>query len=260
MHIYRVIEIGGTHIRRADVIDGKIENLEIHRTREVLTGDVFKDLENFGKKNWHDDIQKLVILIAGPVRENTVQAMPNFPDFPRNVNLAQELDFSVPILVFNDMTAAVTGMASLLKKENINTPFWGLTWSTGLGGKFWDGEKISVDQEIGHNIEINDIEAETLLGGRNITLETGLPPEKITDRTFYAKKARLMGEFLKKLDAIAPTKLFVFKGAIAKNLLSNPEILRSIKSALEQKIDIMISPEPEKDSLIGAEILAQNLT
>jgi hypothetical protein len=257
MATIRVVEIGGTHIRRADIISGTIENLEIERTREVLTGDVFQDLQNFAKKNWVDAIQKLVVLVAGPVRDNTVELMPNFPEFPKNVNLAQELDFRVPTLVFNDMTAAVTGMAHLLKKENINAPFWGLTWSTGLGGKFWDGQKISIDQEVGHDIQIDGIEAEKLLGGRNITLEMGLPPEKITDQTFYLKKARLMSEFLKKLDEIAPTDLFVFKGAIAKNLLANPEIVSAIKSAFDRKIEIILSPEPEKDSLIGAEILAQ---
>lgn len=243
MNFIRVIEIGATHIRKGDVVDGEILNLEIYRTREVLNGDVLAKLQDFAKVNWRDNIEALAILVAGPVRDNVVEEMPNFPEFPRNINLTEKLDFPVPIHVFNDMTAAVTGMAELLKKQNINQPFWGLTWSTGLGGKFWDGQKISVDREIGHEIMLNNIEAEKQLGGRNLAHAAG-PAE-----------ARLMGEFLKELDKIATSNLFVFKGAIAKNLLINEEIKTQIMSAFDKDIDIMLSPEPEKDSFIGAAIL-----
>ena len=132
------------------------------------------------------------------------------------------------------MTAAVTGMAKLLKEKNITEPFWGLTWSTGLGGKFWDGEKISIDREIGHEIMLDGVEAEQLLGGRHLKGPAG--PYEI----------ELMERFLDELKKIAPTDLFVFKGAIAENLFAdtkNPQII--------------LSPEPEKDSFLGAAILVK---
>lgn len=256
MNSMRVVEIGGTHIRRADVKGDEIVNLTRERTAEVLVGDILASLDNFCRKNWHDDIEALIILIAGPVRDNIVARMPNFPNFPHDINLTQKLNFPVPILVFNDMTAAVTGMAKLFDNQQ---PFWGLTWSTGLGGKFWDGEKISVDTEIGHDVKINDVEAEQLLGGRHIAQEAGCPPEKITDQNFYLKKAELMGRFLAELDKIAPSNLYVFKGAIAKSLLPDPNIQAEIKKSFDKDVELMLSPEPEKDSFIGAAQLATSL-
>lgn len=240
MNSIRVIEIGATHIRRADAVDNEILNLEIHRTREVLSNDILAQLTSFCQKDWRDDIEALVILVAGPIRDNIVEQMPNFPEFPHDVNLAEKMDIDIPIKVFNDMTAAVTGMAKLLRNQNINEPFWGLTWSTGLGGKFWDGEKISIDREIGHEIMLDGIEAEKLLGGRHLSGNAGEP------------EARLMGQFLVELDKIAPTDLFVFKGAIAESLLTDDKIRQIMASAFDRKVKIMLSPEPEKDSFIGA--------
>lgn len=242
--ILRVVEIGATYIRRADVVNGEILNLEIHRTREILSGDILVKLQDFCQENWRDDIEALVVLVAGPVRDNKiVDSMPNFPEFPHDINLAESLNFNVPILVFNDMTAAVVGMAKLLKKQNITEPFWGLTWSTGLGGKFWDGEKIAIDAEIGHEIKINDIEAEKVLGGRRLTQKAG--PQEV----------QLMGKFLLELNKIAPSNLYVFKGAIAKTLLADDKICDQIQSAFDKNIKIILSPEPDKDSFIGAAIL-----
>lgn len=253
----RVVEIGATHIRKADVTGPMIKNIEIHRTQEVLSGDIITQLQTFADKNWMDDIEKLVILVAGPVDNNIVKLMPNFPEFGQNIDLTKELKFDVPILVFNDMTAAVTGMAAMSKKQNIAQAFWGLTWSTGLGGKFWDGEKISIDKEIGHEIKINNTEAETLLGGRHMTEETGRTVEEITDPEFLLKKARLMGEFLLELDKIKPSSLFVFKGAISKNWLTKRELVDQIKSVFNKEVILMLSPNPDNDSFIGARILAQ---
>lgn len=254
MDTIRVVEIGGTHIRRADVQGENISNLVRRRTAEVLVNDVLASLDEFSREDWSDDIQSLVILVAGPVVENVIQRMPNFPAFPENIDLAKELKFDIPIFVFNDMTAAVTGMAKLMVGGD--KPFWGLTWSTGLGGKFWDGQKITVDREIGHEIVIDGQKAEGLLGGRHIAEEAGRPPEEITDQEFYIKKAQLMGKFLLELDKIAPSTLFVFKGAIAQSLLVKNEIRATILSSFNKKIEIMLSPEPDKDSFLGAYIMA----
>lgn len=245
MSTIRVIEIGGTHIRRADVIGTDVLNLEIRRTREVLSDSVLANLQVFAQEKWNDDIGKLMILIAGPVKDNIVGQMPNFPEFPCNIDLTKELKFNVPIFVFNDMTAAVIGMADLLKKQNIDQAFWGLTWSTGLGGKFWDGQKISVDTEIGHEILLDNIEAEKLLGGRHLAKTAG------------ESEAQLMGQFLLKLDEIASSNLYIFKGAISKELLTDQKIADIIKSAFSKDIKIMLSPEPDKDSFIGAIILSE---
>lgn len=262
----RVIEIGATHIRRADIRENKITNLEIHRTAETLSGGVLSKLNNFARENWDENIQALAILVAGPIQNNIVELMPNFAAFPKNTDFSKSLDMDVPVLVWNDMTAAVTGMAELLKKEDINSPFWGLTWSSGLGGKFWDGKKIAIESEVGHEIFICNEEAEDLLGGLAMAEEIGKPLEEVTAafsrgenwaKEFYFKKARLMGLFLQKLNSLAPTELFVFKGSIAKNILINEEIMAQINQELNEKIKIILSPEPDKDSLFGAEILTR---
>jgi len=269
MDIVRVVEIGGTHIRRADVVERQILGLESFRTAEILSGDVLGRLKNFTQEKARPDTKALVILIAGPVKENTVLLMPNFPEFPHNFNLKEQLGFNLPVFVFNDMTAAVVGMAELLKPQNITEPFWGLTWSTGLGGKFWDGEKIAVDMEIGHEIFLEkEQEAEKLLGGRNMVQETGKSLEEVTTaflqgkdwaQDFYYKKAKLIGELLAELDKIAPSNLYVFKGALAKNLLVDQEMQYKILGAFTRDVTLMLSPDPEKDSFLGAAALVKKV-
>lgn len=256
MNKIRVVEIGGTHIRRGDITNVDISNITRERTAEVLIGDVLASLDRFIRTDWSSDIQKLAILVAGPVRDNIIERMPNFPAFPKNIDLTKELKIDVPIFIFNDMTAAVTGMAELLKKQGLDTPFWGLTWSTGLGGKFCDGEKISIDTEIGHEIMIDGVEAEKLLGGGRLAEETGLSPEQIS-HDFYLKKAQVLGQFLVELDKIAPSSLYVFKGAIAEHLLVDEKIQSAIKSQFKKEIKIILSPEPQKDSFLGAWELAK---
>jgi len=237
MDSIRVVEIGGTHIRRADIRNGEVSEVERRRTAEVLVGNILKSLEEFTRISWNEDIEALVFLVAGPIDEGEIIGMPNFPEFPQNTDLSKKLEFKVPIFVFNDMTAATIGMAKLRRDSK---PFWGLTWSTGLNAKFWNGQKISIDKELGHEIKINNLEAESLLGGRHLAGQAD------------GKDAAVLAQFLLKLDQMAASNIFVFKGAIAEALIPQEEIQQIIKKVFTKDIELALSPEPQKDSFVGA--------
>ena len=242
MNKIRVIEIGGTHIRRADIVNGEVGQIKRRRTAHILLGNVIKSLKEFAQAGWSQDIEALTILIAGPIDENIVVGMPNFPNFPDNIDLKKELNLDTPVFIYNDMTAAAVGMASLL---NTSKPFWSITWSTGLNAKYWDGEKISIDRELGHELKINDLEAEALLGGRHMAGQAD------------KKHVVILAQFLLKLDQLAPSDAFVFKGAIAESLIPIRNIQNIIKNAFTKDIQIVLSPEPQKDSFLGAWELTQ---
>jgi len=281
MKIYRVVEIGGTQIRRADVADDfSVTNIFKGETEKILDGDVLNRLQLFVSEKINADTKAIIILVAGPVEGNaTVLELPNFSEFPKNTNMKDLLEeLKLPVLVFNDMEGAVYGMAKLLNKAK---PFWGITWSTGLGGKFWDGEKIALNEEIGHmDFAIDDTDAlcgcgainhaESFLGGKNMAKEIGKNLEEVTcafenneswARDFYEEKAKIMGEFLIKVDGLAPVDNFVFKGSVALHVIKDLNIQTIIKNIflkkLKKDISLELSSDSENDSLIGAAVLAQ---
>lgn len=281
MNIFRVVEIGGTQVRRADVTgDFQISNVFKGKTAEILDGDVLNRIQSFVGEKINPETKAIVVLAAGPVEENKIiRELPNFPNLPKDTNLKDLLaELKFPVLVYNDMEGAVYGMAKLLNKT---TPFWGITWSTGLGGKYWDGEKIFVNEEIGHmDFAIGDKDAlcscgainhaESFLGGKNLAKEIGKDLEDVTTafknnegwaREFYESKAKIMGEFLVKVDDLAPVETFIFKGSVATNVLPDANIQNIIKKVFLDKrkkdVSLVLSPDPEHDSLIGAVIMAQ---
>lgn len=281
MKFYRVIEIGGTQVRRADVADDfTISNVFKGKTAEILDRDVLNRIQSFVGEKISPDTRAIVILAAGPIEENsTIKELPNFSELPKHTNIKDLLvEYKLPVFVFNDMEGAVYGMAKLLNKTK---SFWGITWSTGLGGKYWDGEKIFVNEEIGHmDFAVDDRDAlcgcgainhaESFLGGKNLAKEIGKNLEDVTTafkngegwaREFYESKAKIMGEFLVKVDDLAPVETFIFKGSVAVNVLPDENIQNIIKKVFLDKrkkdISLVLSPDPENDSLIGAAVLAQ---
>lgn len=272
-----VIEIGATNLRRADVFSENV-NIKINNFYSERSGNLTPDkLFDFVKGGLSSQ-QKIVYAVAGPVKDHEiVEMLPNLPSFPKNFNLKEQSEkrFKIPAMVINDMTAAVLGMAYLLGKGKA---FWGITWSTGIGGKFFDGQKIiDEDLEIGH-LEFDLSPAAPVCGcggrghiealisgsalekkaGQNLRLMTeNFKAGKYAAIGLYEEAAKTMGAFLARLYELEPANLFVFKGSVAANILPLDEIEAIILSSLRQKgvsekVSLILSPDRERDTFFGA--------
>jgi len=276
---FRVVEIGATQLRRADVNanNNEVMNLNTRKTREVLQTDPITNLLNFIKgSGLIQETRAIIIAIAGPVEDHKIiKIMPNFPEFPENYNLAQTIGetFSLPVFIYNDMESAVAGMAETLEKtQEFKGKFWGITWSSGVSAKFWDNG-ITINREPGHEIKIEGKEAEDHLGGVKMAESLNKTLEETTQAfeqdedwaiDFYEKKSVIMGEFLAELVKIAEPELFCFKGSIALNLFKHEKIKKIVLDSLNKNnqkqfvLDcLVLSPEPDQDGLIGAANLAR---
>lgn len=299
----RVIEIGATYTRRADVsFDEKINNFITVPTSELLSSkNILEKFIKFVGQDFKKEIAGISYAVAGPVNDRRIiEFLPNVPSWPKNLDLVELTNqkLKIPSIVLNDMEAAVTGMAAILyKKENFKKPFWGITWSSGIGGRFWDGKRIVSDSEIGH-ITLDNSESAPLCGcgkrGHTEAFLSGKSIEKILQTDFgekigpenknpfeivnkaylekenwaidlYQEKARLMGIFLSNLVQINPCERIYFKGKVAANVLKFPGIKEKILESIQKSVvspawavkEILLSPEGEKDALIGASIISQ---
>jgi len=273
----RAIEIGGTQTRRADI---NAENFEISNPSTVKTknlsaqGDILENLMKFAGEDLGTGIDRLAYAVAGPViKQQLVKLLPNVPNWPKEIDLKEisERRFDRSSIVVNDMEAAVIGMAKIM---GVNKPFWGITWSSGIGGRFWDGEKIFSDTEIGHTtLDISDEapicgcgkkgHVEAFISGKAIEKELSrlLPEEQKMETKdenlfetlnqaylnkenwaldLYKKKAKIMGIFLGNLFQVNPAELILFKGTIAENALKLPGIQETILTSMQKSV---ISPE-----------------
>lgn len=301
--IIRVIEIGATYTRRADISlpELKISGFKTGLTSDFAEGDVIQKIIEFAGENLSPDTTAVAVAVAGPIQNNNlVEFLPNFSAFPNNTDLAAPIKqkLNLPAIIVNDMEAAVFGMAHLLKeRENYDGTFWGITWSSGIGGRFWDGQKIVSDSEIGHIIL--DISpqapicgcgkkghAEALLSGQgmkkiisqnfadqikptaNIFQQLNQAYQQQQDWAieFYQKRAKWMGIFLANLVQINRSQRIYFKGTVAKNLLKLPQIKEQIIKTIAESVispawavtEINLSPDEQNDSLIGAALISQN--
>lgn len=273
-----VVEVGATNLRRADILsDGK--NIKIKEFYREKSGSLTpRSLFEFVKAGLKEQ-SKIAYAVAGPTKNHsTVKILPNLPSFPENFDLKTESEkkFSVPSVVLNDMTAAVLGMAYLFQSKE---PFWGITWSTGLGGKFFDGRKIADENlEIGHMVVDESPNApqcgcgqrghiEAFVSGSALEKKAGQPLSEITKNfladdkdaiKLYVEATRIMGGFLAKLQKQKPAKIFCFKGGVALHLLKIGELKKIILDQVSGA-QIIFSPEPEKDTFFGAARYLQDL-
>ncbi|MDP2910453.1 MAG: ROK family protein, partial [bacterium] len=170
-----------------------------------------------------------------------------------------------PCIVANDMEAAVMGMAALLPELNY---FMGITWSSGIGLRFYQDGKILADSEGGH-IPLDPSPyalrcgcgvrgcAESILGGKalqrriiNETMALGIDipkdvdPCKTLDRAYkegrswainiYDLVSTGMAAFLANEINLLRIPAVVWKGSFAINVL--PLIGPVIRAKMKEKL------------------------
>jgi predicted NBD/HSP70 family sugar kinase len=169
----RVIDIGGDGFRRVDIDSGfvdKIKAKDVEQIRALISEEI-KDADIVKKKKESiPDLDSLMQFVADGLEGGKIKGVAysvagviedhrlikNSPNahFLDDVDLKQKTEsFSkeakLESFVFNDMEAAVTGMATLLG----NPPyFMGITWSTGIGLRIWSDGKILSVAEGGHMV------------------------------------------------------------------------------------------------------------
>ncbi len=293
--IVRAVDGGGTGFRRADIEDSEVKNL-------VKTGplDNIKELLDFVCAGLTSKIEGIVYAVAGDITgQNVVVTSPNI-HFLDGKALGEKT-YSVsnrPVVVCNDMEAAVSGMAILLPFLSY---FMGITWSSGVGLRIFQDGKILTDSEAGHSILDPSPYAprcgcglrgcvESIIGGESIrrrviaetevlgiSLPSDIAPATFLDIEFdaceewavnlYDLVSAAMAQFLASIQTTFHLPAVVWKGSFAENALPRIEVdIRSkIRKRLmnpdwEAEMEFFFSPQPENDSLIGAaSILSKEL-
>jgi predicted NBD/HSP70 family sugar kinase len=142
----RVVDGGGDGFRRADV-DGIIPSnfAKTHRKPESV-----REVVDFVYQDLPAGTQAVGFSLAGVIRNSDlIVNSPNLP-FLNGVRLATAVAKAGALkkaAVFNDMEAAVTGMAALVPDAPY---FLGITWSSGIGLRVWSGGKLLSVAEGGH--------------------------------------------------------------------------------------------------------------
>lgn len=147
----RVIDGGGAGFRRADVFGTEVKNLVTTKEKGIKISD-FDSLIDFVTEDFEPDrFGGVAYAIAGVIKDNDrVINSPN-AHFLDGIRVAFETEerTKVKSAVFNDMEAAITGMASLFPEEKY---FLGITWSSGIGLRIWKDGKILSVAEGGHMV------------------------------------------------------------------------------------------------------------
>ncbi len=293
--LIRAVDGGGTGFRRADICGTKVVDCAVIRGAPKSVSELMR----FVKKGLPKDCSGISYAVAGIIENNdTFVNSPNI-HFLDGVSLATETTKAtgLPSGVFNDMEAAVTGMATLLPNENY---FMGITWSSGIGLRIWNNGKILSTAEGGHcMLDPSPFaplcgcgkrgHAEGILSGKaiakrvmgetqslNIALPDNIDPCKFLDKCYGARKAWAvelydvishgMGIFLANIQSVLHLPLIVWKGSVALYALKLIEhrIRHYMKLhiidpswAEKRNLRFVLSPEPEFDSLIGAAALLE---
>ena len=154
----RVIDIGGDGFRRVDIesraVEGKIKDSDIIKRDKESISDIDSLMQFVFDGVESGKVEGIAYSVAGVIDDHRlIKNSPN-AHFLDNVDLKKKTEgylkkAGLKSFVFNDMEAAVTGMATLLG----NPPyFMGITWSTGIGLKIWKDGKILSLSEGGHMI------------------------------------------------------------------------------------------------------------
>jgi predicted NBD/HSP70 family sugar kinase len=166
----RVIDIGGDGFRRVDIDSSIVEKLKAKDVEQIRTviSEKIKDADIIKVKKEaipdRDSLMQFVTdgleggkikgvaySVAGVIEDHRLMINSPNAHFLDGVNLKDETEkiINIESFVFNDMEAAVTGMATLLG----NPPyFMGITWSTGIGLRIWSDGKILSVAEGGHMV------------------------------------------------------------------------------------------------------------
>lgn len=290
----RVIDGGGAGFRRADVLGTEVQNLVTTKEKSIVISD-FGSLINFVTEDFEPDkFGGIAYALAGVIKNNDLVVKSPNAHFLDGIKLAfkTEAKTKKPSAVFNDMEAAIIGMAFLFPEENY---FLGITWSSGIGLRIWKDGKILSVAEGGHMVLDPSPfaplcgcgkkgHAEAIIGGhaikRRVIAETEalgikIPEDKrpcqFLDEEFakgeiWAKNLyQMIGEgmaiFLANIQTLLHLPLIVWKGTFAlKTLKALEPIIRSKMQEVlidpswadESNLRFDFSVTDDKDSLIGA--------
>lgn len=246
----RAIDGGGEGFRRADIYGTEIKNFK------KIAGPVTQlaELLKFAGEDLAADIHGIAYSMAGVIGNHDVVVMSPNAHFLDGVLLARETEIATGIktALFNDMEAAVTGMAALLTKPK-SEYFMGITWSSGIGLRICKNGNILSTAEGGHmTIDPSPFaplcgcgkrgHAEAIFGGHalrrrvidetqthGISLPHGIDPCAHLDEcykngerwavTLYQMVALGMGIFLANIQTVLRLPLIVWKGTVAINAL-----------------------------------------
>lgn len=291
--IIRVIDGGGNGFRRADVEGYSVENL----TFSGPLGSV-GELLDFACASLTDRIFGLAYAMAGEIKNcNKIVKSPNIHllDGVALGDLTKQKS-GKPVSVFHDVASAAIGVSRLYPRLK---SFIMLNLGSGIGLRVLHNGVLSAEGEGGHIPLMRSSSfvcgcglsgcAESICGGestkRRVIFETqklkiripnGMHPCAFLDREFdngqewakniYDLVAVGMGNYLAVLQAIFHLPVIAWKGTFARQAL--PRIEKRVREVMrlglsnpdwEKETEFMISPEPEKDSLIGAAALFEKM-
>ena len=296
----RMVDGGGDGFRRADVFGTEVKNLVVTKERGIKISD-FNSLINFVTEDFEPDkFDGIAYALAGVIRNNDeVTNSPN-AHFLDGIRLAFETEEKTKVksAVFNDMEAAVNGMATLLPEEKY---FMGITWSSGIGARIWVDGHILSPAEVGHMVLDPSLNApicgcgkrghaEAIIGGDvikgrvmalGIKIPENMPPCAFLDQEYQNQKkwavdmyetiGTKMGIFLANIQTCFCLPLIVWKGKFALKALKLKGLESCIRKAMSEvlidpdwaspkKLRFKPTPGPEdKDALIGAARISKSI-
>ncbi len=263
----RAVDGGGDGFRRADIWGtGEVVNL---KTRPPVSS--VGELLDFTCEELPAETVGIAFALAGVIENhNRVVKSPNI-HLLDNEPLGELtlIRKRLPTTVCNDMEAAVTGMSSLAPAYK---RFMGITWSSGIGLRFWDNGEILADSEGGHiPLDLSPFAplcgcgrrgcAEAIIGGMaikrrviaeaealKIEIPADIDPCKFLDACFdeqqewamkiYGLVTEGMGAFLATIYSLLRIETVIWKGTFGICALHRIE--QSIRHAMARRL---ITPE-----------------
>jgi glucokinase len=258
------VDGGGEGFRRALIKGAEVSNMV--RSRPLAN---VSDLIDFVKRGLNESVKGISYAMAGEIENhNRVVKSPNIHmlDGKNLANLTEEKTQTFCV-VGNDMECAVMGMAALLSKEKY---FMGITWSSGVGLRFYQDGKIIAESEGGHppfdpspyaplcGCGVRGC-AESILGGhaiqrrvinetevQGINIPKDIDPNKFLDQEFEMERAWAqdiyelittgMGTFLANMITLLRIPTIVWKGTFAKHALALPMVEDMIRDAARERL------------------------
>src|SRR4030042_570657 len=256
------VDGGGDGFRKSLIIGKEVEGISFSGSRVHV-----EELLDFVCDGLPITVKGVSYAMAGKIKgHNIVVKSPNIHmlDGKALADLTEQKT-GKPCVVGNDMECAVMGMAALLPELDY---FMGITWSSGIGLRFYQDGKILADSEGGH-IPLDPSPyaprcgcggrgcAESILGGKalqrriiNETIALGIDipknvdPCKILDEAYKKRQnwavsiynliSTGMAAFLANEVNLLRIPVVVWKGNFAKNAL--PLIKQDIRFKMREKL------------------------
>lgn len=258
------VDGGGDGFRKKAIIGTKVRDLG----KTGLPADAkIDDLFRFISKDFPSNAKGISFAMAGEIKDHKIVVKsPNIHMLDgKNLARLTEQDLRLSCVVGNDMECAVMGMAALLPDEKF---FMGITWSSGIGLRFYQDGKILAESEGGH-IPLDPSPfaprcgcgvrgcAESILGGKalqrriinettalGIKIPQNIDPCHALDDGYKAREdwaisiyelvSEGMASFLANKITLLRVPTIVWKGTFAKNAL--PLIEKIIRAKMRKKL------------------------